>query len=322
MAGKHWRKWAILTGLVLAQAVSAQGYPNRPVKLVVAFGPGSGSDLFGRILADELRLAFNQSFVVDNKPGGSAQIAAELVANSPPDGYTLFLTTNTAHSANPFLFKKLNYDPLRDFTSIARVLYVPYLLVTEPNSKIASVRDLVEQARAQPGKLNYGYGNSTSQVAGAAFTRQGVMQAAAVPYKSMPPAITDLIAGRLDFVFVDLASGQTFLKSGRLKPIAFTLESRSTLFPDVPTIAETPGFQGFEVISWVGVVGPAGMAKDTVDRLSTQIQRALHKPEVRERLAALGAEAAPSTPEEMDRFVRQQLDSWRTKIRDAGIQPE
>ena len=308
--------------LLTSGSVAAQPYPNRPVKIVVSFAAGSGSDIIARILADDLRHAFNQPILVENKPGASAQIAAEYVAKSPPDGYTLFATSNTAHSANPFLFKTLRYDPVRDFTPITRVLSLPYVLVVAPTSPLRSVADLVARAGANPGKLNYGYGNSTSQVAGASFIRQGRIDAAAVAYKSMPPAMTDLMGGRLDFLFVDLTSAQGFLKSGHLRPIGFSLEKRSAQLADLPAIAETPGFAGYEVTSWVGIVGPAGIPRDVVERINTDLRRTLAKTEVREKLIAMGGEVASSTPEEMDRFIRQQLDSWRSKIRDAGIQPE
>ena len=308
--------------LLICASVAAQPYPNRPLKLVVAFAAGSGSDIIARILAEDLRNALNQPVIVENRPGASAQIAAEYVAKSPPDGYTLFATSNTAHSANPFLFKSLRYDPVRDFTSITRVLTLPYVLVVPAASPLKSVADLVARAAANPGKLNYGYGNSTSQVAGASFVRQGRFEAAPVAYKSMPPAMTDLIAGHLDFLFVDLTSAQGFLKSGQLRPIGFSLEKRSSRLAELPAIAETPGYAGYEVTSWVGIVGPAGIPRDIVLRLNAELRRTLAKPEVRDKLAALGSEVAASTPEEMDQFVRQQLDSWRGKVRDAGIQAE
>ncbi len=190
--------------LLTSASAAAQPYPNRPLKLVVAFAAGSGSDIIARILAEDLGHALGQSVIVENRPGASAQIAAEYVAKSAPDGYTLFATSNTAHSANPFLFKTLRYDPVRDFTSISRVLTLPYVLVVPASSPLKSVADLVARAGANPGKLNYGYGNSTNQVAGASFVRQGKFDAAPVAYKSIPPAMTDLMAGRLDLLFVDL----------------------------------------------------------------------------------------------------------------------
>lgn len=313
---------AVSTGLTVSTEVFAQSYPNRPVKIVVSFAAGSGSDIIARVLAGDLRAALNQTFIVDNKPGGSAQIAAEYVVKAPPDGYTLFATSNTAHSANPFLFKALRYDPVKDFTSITRVLYLPYVLVVPPSSKVGGVADLVAQARANPGQMNYGFGNSTSQIAGAAFVRQGKIDATAVAYKSMPPAMTDLMAARLDFLFVDLTSAQGFLNSGQIKPIAFSLEKRFSQLPDLPAVAEAPGFTGYEVTSWVGIVGPAGMPRDIVARLNSELRKSLAKREVREKLEGMGGEVAPSTPEEMDEFVLRQLESWRSKIQDAGIEPQ
>jgi len=301
---------------------AAETYPARPVKMIVPFAPGSGSDIVARILADELRKSLNQSFLVENKPGASAQIAAEAVAKSAGDGYTLFVTTNTANSANPWLFKKINYDPIKDFTPIARVTYHPYVLIVRPDSGIASVRDLVERARANPGKLNYGYGSSTSQVAGAAFVHRAKLDVTAVPYKSMPGVLTDVIGGRLDFVFADLTSIHGHVQAGQLKPIAFTLLQRASQLPGVPTVSETPGFEGYEVTSWIGIVGTANVPRDVVARLNAEVNRILQRPEIRTRLAELGGETAPGTPEEFAAFMRQQLESWRVKIQAAGIQPE
>lgn len=323
MHASTWRRWPLLVALWLAACCAfAQAYPNRPLKLVLAFGPGSGSDLIARVLTEDLRQGLGQPFVIEHKPGAAGQIGAEAAAKSPPDGYTLFLTTTTIHSANPHLFRKLTYDPLRDFTAIGRVLNLPYVLAVGSESRVSSVRDLVEHARANPGKVNFGYGNSASQVAGAAFARQGGIDAAGIAYKSMPLVITDLIGGRLDFAFVDFSSAQALLKSGRLKPIAVSLDKRSTLLPAVPAVAETPGFSAFEVSSWVGLVAPAGTPRDIIQRLNAELQQTLSKPEIREKYAAMGADVAPSTPEQMDQYARQQLESWRVKIREAGIQPE
>ena len=320
------RTWMIPPSWLVASCLPllamAQPYPNRPVKIIVPFAGGSGSDIVGRMLAEELRKGFSQSFIVENKPGASAQIAAEMVAKAPADGYTLMLTTNTAHSANPFLFKTLRYDPVRDFTPIARITYIPYLLVVNPDSGIASVAALTQKMRANPGKLNYGYGSSTSQVAAAAFVKQGGIDAVAVPYKSMPPVLADLIAGRLDFAFVDLTSSHGHVKAGQLKPIAFTLTKRYSQMPNLPTVAETPGFAGYEVTSWIGVVGPAGVPHAVVDTLNAELNKILARKDFRDKLADLGAEIAPGSAEEFASFMRQQLDSWHAKIVAAGIEPE
>lgn len=312
----------VLATIGVVPAAGAQGYPVRPVKIVIPFAAGSGSDIVGRLLAEELRKPLGQSFVVDNKPGASAQIAAEFVAKAPPDGYTLLLTTNTAHSANPYLFRRIAYDPVRDFTPIARISYTPYVLVVRTDSGVGSVAELAARLKARSGQLNYGYGNSTSQVAGAAFVQRTGAIATAVPYKSMPSVLTDLLGGRLDFAFADLTSVHGHLKGGELKPIAFSLDRRASQLPDVPTVSETQGFAGYEVTSWIGLVGPAGTPREVVERLNTEINRVLARPDIRARLADLGSEAAPSTPAELATFIAQQLESWRAKIAAAGIQPE
>ena len=313
--------WLMIVALA-SNAVHAQAYPNRPVKIIVPFAAGSGSDTYARLIAEDMSTAFSQNFIVENRAGASAQIGTMAVARAPADGYTLLIATNTAHSANPALFKKLPYEPLTDFTAIGRILYMPYLLLVPKASPFQSVAGLIEGARAAPNTLNYGYGNSSSQVISAEFSRQAQLLATGVPYKSMPPALVDLLAGQLNYLFIDVTTAQTQLKSGRVKVLGFSLAKRSAQLPDVPAIAETAGLAGFEITSWVGLVGPAGLPADVVQRLNTQLQRTLSKPEIRDKLVAMGAEVVPSTAAEMDQFMRQQLLSWTGKIRSAGIVPE
>ena len=313
---------AVAVMLSGAGPAAAQGFPNRPVKIVVPFAAGSGSDVYARLLAEDFGAAFGQTFLVDNRAGASAQIGTLAVAKAAPDGYTLLIATNTAHSANPALFKKLPYEPLTDFTGIGRVLAMPYLLVVPKNSPFSSVAALIARARSAPNTLNYGYGNSSGQVASAEFSHLAHIVATGVAYKSLPPALTDLIGGQLDYVFVDVSTALPHLKSGRLKALGFSLGKRSAQLPDVPAIAETPGMGAFELMSWVGLVAPAGVPADVLERLNTQLRRTLTKPEVRDKLIAMGAEVTPSTPSEMDEFMRQQLASWGAKIRSAGLTPE
>ena len=312
---------ALACGWAAAQQPAA-GYPNRAVKLVVPFGAGSGSDVYARLIADDLRAAFGQPVIVDNRPGASAQIGTALVAKAPPDGYTLLVATNTGHSANPALFRKLPYEPLADFTAVGRILYMPYLLVVPQGSPTGSVAALVDRARAAPGTLNVGYGNSSSQVATAEFSRLAGIRTTPVAYKSMPPALVDLIGGQLDYLFVDMSTALPHLQSGRIKAIGFSLAKRTAQMPDLPAIAETPGLAAFELTSWVGLVGPAGLPAEVVERLNAQLRRTLAKPEVRDKLVAMGAEVVPSSPAEFEDFMRQQLAGWTTKIRNAGITPE
>ena len=314
----------ILASLALLACglVSAQGYPMRPVKIVVPFAAGSGSDVYTRLIAEDFRAALNQSFLVENKGGASAQIGTVFVAKSAPDGYTLLTATNTGHSANPALFKKLAYDPVADFTAIGRILYMPYLLVVSKSSPLNSVAGLIERARLAPGTLNCAYGNSSGQVLLAEFSTMAKIRTTAVPYKSMPPAMTDLIGGQVDCLFADVSTALPHLQAGSIKALGFSMEKRSAQLPAIPSIAETPGMAGFELTSWVGLVGPAGLPPEIVERLNAQLRRTLAKPEIRDKLTGMGAEVAPSSSLEMEQFVKQQLASWGTKIRNAGIMPE
>ena len=313
---------AALGALILSGAALAQAWPAKPVKLIVPFAPGSGTDFVARAMADEFSKSLGQQFVVENKPGASAQLAAETVVKSAPDGYTLFVTTNTAHSANPHLFKKLNYDPIKDFTPIARTIFLQFMIVVDPKLPIKTTKDLADHIKANPGKVSYAYANSSGQVAGAAFLGALKSTAIAVPYKSSPAAMTDVAGGQVSFMFTDLASGMALVKGGRLRALSVAGEKRSTILPELPTIGETAGFEGFDVVSWGAVMGPAGLPKDVVDKMHAEIRKVYAKPEFREKLAGQGFEVALGNPDELSAFLKSQLESWGQKIRAAGIQPE
>ena len=302
--------------------VQAQEWPNKPVRVVTAFGPGSASDILARMVAEDFQGHFKQSFVVDNKPGASGIIAAENVAKSPADGYTLFLTTNTVHSANPYLFKKLPYDPIKDFTAIGRFGYAPFVLAVKADFPAKNVQELMAYARKPENKASYAYGNSTGQVAGAAFSSLSRLNASAVPYKSTPQALTDLIGGQVTFLFVDLASSRPHVQSGRVRALALSAEQKSALAADLPTVAEQANLPGFDLAAWIGVVGPAGMPPAIVNKLSERLAVMLVRKDVAERLVGLGVEAHPSTAAELDAYMKKQLEGWGRKVKDAGIQPE
>ncbi len=310
---------AICSCLVQAQP---QSYPTRPVKIILPFGPGSATDVMARSLGDELKNIYNQPFVIDYKAGASGQIGAEALVKSAPDGYTLFIGTNSIHSANPFLFKKLNYDPIKDFSPISYLVTYSSVLVTSPGLPVSNVRELAEYARANPGKLSYAYGNTIAQLACAGLFRIANAQVIAVPYKSNPQAATDVIAGVATVTVVDLASSSGLIKAGKLKALAGVRVKRSSLLPDLPTVAETPGYEGFDINSWVAFFGPAGMPRPIVDSLSSATRKALTKPEIKARFEQASAELEPSTPDELHAFMVRQLDNWGRRIREAGIQPE
>ena len=301
---------------------SAQSYPNGPVRIVVPFAAGSATDIVTRLIAEEFRAEFNQSFVVDNKPGASAQIGAEIVARAPADGYTLFMTTNTSHSANPHLFKKLSYDPIRDFSPVANVMRIPVIIIVPPSLPVRTLGDLINYVRANPGKVSFGFGNSIGQVIGASVAKRAGLDVITVPYKSTPQVIADTVGGQIGYSVADMASGQGFVANGKLRALAVSSLKRSSLMPDVPAISETPGLEGFEVIAWVALFAPAGTAKDIVDRLNAVVRRALEKPAVKEKIASFASEPAPGSPEDLADFVREQLASWGRSIKEAGIQPE
>jgi tripartite-type tricarboxylate transporter receptor subunit TctC len=320
-------KYARLLALCLFGALAAipalsQPYPNHPVKIVVPFAAGSATDIMARIIADELRASLGQPFIVENKPGASAQIGAEQVAQSPPDGYTLFVTTNTSHSANPFLFKKLNYDPVKDFTPVANIMRIPVIIVVDPKLPVKTLADLVAYAKANPGKVSFGYGNSIGQVVGASFAKRTAIDVITVPYKSSPQALTDVMGGQVTYSVTDMAAGQSAVQGGKVRALGVSSGKRSPLMPDLPALAETPGLEGFEVIAWVAMFAPARTPKDVVDKLNAGVRKALAKPEVKDKIASFAAEAAPGTPEELGEFVKDQLASWGKSIKEAGIQPE
>ena len=310
----------LLSCLYFASPLHAQNYPDKPIRVVVPFAAGSGTDVLARIVTDELRSTMGASFVIDNRAGASGQIGAELVAKANPDGYTLFLSTNTPHSANPFLFKKLNYDPVRDFSSVSRMIYYVFILVVNPSQNVRTVPELIASIKANPGKTSYAFGNSTGQVNGAYFASAAKLDSLPVPYKSTPPAMTDLIGGRIQWMFVDAAASQGHVKAGRLRAIALMGDRPSDTMPDLPPVGAT--VPGFDTVPWAGMFAPARTPKHIIAKLNAAIVKAIENPSIGQRLIDAGLQPAPSTPAQLDQFVKQQLAAWGKKIKDAGIQPE
>jgi tripartite-type tricarboxylate transporter receptor subunit TctC len=313
---------AIGAAAMAGHAAAQDAYPSKPVKIVIGFGPGSGTDLVARMLAEELQKAFNQPFIVENKPGASAQIAANQVKAAAPDGYTLLLTSNTTHSVNPHIYKKLAYDPITDFTPIGGIGFFPFILAVDAKIPVKTSQEFVTWARANKGNVFYAYGTPTVQIPAEAINRLEKLEATGVPYKSSPDAMTDVIGGRAQFMVVDLASSQPQVKAGRLRALAVTSSKRTSLAPDLPTVEETLGIKDFDLAAWTGLFGPANLPKDIVDKLNAAMQKILNRPDVRERMLANYIEPTPSDPATFRTMVRKQLDVWGTKVKDAGIQPE
>ncbi|MES2250673.1 MAG: tripartite tricarboxylate transporter substrate binding protein [Pseudomonadota bacterium] len=297
-------------------------YPKQPIKLVVPFAAGSGTDAVARITAQMLGEALKASVIVDNRAGASGVIAAELVAKAPPDGYTLFMTTNTTHSANPSLMKSLPYDPVKDFAPVSRMGNLPFMLVVNNDLPVKSVAELLAWGRAHPGKLTYASGNSTGIVSGATLSRMSGIPMLHVPYKSTPPAIADLIGGQVSMMVVDLAAGLATVKAGKMRAIAVTTQERTKLFPELPPLADTPELKGFDITSWNGVFAPAGTPRDVVLKLNKAVADMANGAVFRERVSRLGFDAFGSTPEELGAFTVSELAKWKKLIQAAGIQPE
>jgi tripartite-type tricarboxylate transporter receptor subunit TctC len=319
---RWWRATGVVALLAASLQANAQTYPTHPVRVVVPFAAGSATDIVARMLGEEFHAAFNQGFVVDDKPGASARIGAEAVAKAPPDGYTLLVTTNTSHSANPFLYKKLTYDPIKDFAPVAGIMTIPVIIVVNPKMPVKTLQELIAFCKTRPGKVSYGYGNSIGQVTAAAFAKAAGIEVIATPYKSTPQAMTDLMGEQIGFAVADMASAQSLVSAGKLRALAVSSEKRSALMPNLPTMNETPELAGFELVAWVAMFAPAGTPPEIVSRLSDEVHKSLNKPEIRERIASFSADILQANPSQLAAFTKAQLASWGKRIKDAGIEPE
>lgn len=301
--------------------VTAQSYPSSNITLVVPFAAGSGTDAVARIMATKMGSILGQPVIVDNKPGASAQIGAQLVASAKPDGYTLLMTTNTSHSANPYLFQNLKYDPIKDFTPIARVGELPFVLTVNNDLPVKSVQELIDYAKANPGKLSYGTPNSTSLVTTETIMYLSKIGMTQIPYKSSPQALMDLIGNQIQVYVVDTGSGMGMIKAGKVRPIGLTGNRPYAQLPNVPPIAKT--IQGFDIVSWNGVFGPANLPKPIVDKVNAAIQEALKDKDVQAKLGQLGFVVWPSkNPQDFAQYVSDQMAFWGKLIIQSGIKSE
>ena len=320
---RHFSKLTAIAPLAIALATGASAqapYPNRNITLVLPFAAGSGTDTTTRLIGKEVASALGVSAVIDNKAGANGSIAASYVARSAPDGYTLFVTTNTTHSANPYLLKTMSYDPIKDFTPIARTGDLPFMLVIHPDIPANSVAELIALAKKEPGKYSYASGSSSAIVSGATFARLAGIDLLHVPYKSSPPALTDVIAGRVSMMFIDVPTGLPHVNAKALKALAVTTKRKSALLPHLPTMDET--VKGFDITSWQGWLGPANMPKDMVTKLNAEIRKVIERPDIKSQLAERGMEAFSGTPEEFEAFLKEQLVLWEKLIADAGIEKQ
>lgn len=315
------RALTLVSSLLAASAALSQTYPSAPVTLVVPFAAGSGTDAVARIVGKRLSERLKQPVLIDNKAGANAQIGAQFVAKAKPDGYTLLMTTNTSHSANPSLVSNLKYDPIKDFTAVTRVGELPFALVVNKNDPAKSLKDWIDQVKRNPGKFSYATPNSTSLVASETIKRIAGLDVVGIPYKSSPQALTDLIGGSVQMYVVDLGSGMGMIKAGSVRVLGVTTKEPLNAIPGALPIAQV--VPGFDLTSWNGIFGPAGMPKPVVDKLNMELQEVLADKDVQKALSQLGFEIWPTkTPDEFAKYVADQLTHWSTLIKQAGIRPE
>ncbi|HEX4409616.1 MAG TPA: tripartite tricarboxylate transporter substrate-binding protein [Xanthobacteraceae bacterium] len=306
--------------LLFAPAAIAQTYPDRPVRLLVPFTAGSSTDQVARLLGNELQNALGQPFVIDNRPGALGSVAAEAVAKSSPDGYTLMLTTNSALATNVSLFSKLAYDPVKDFAPIARIGITAFVLMTKPDFPAKSIAELIALAKAEPGKLSGGFGGGGGQVSQALLKAMAHLEVTDVPYRGVPQAVTDTLGGSVGFSFVDLGNAGALVKSGQLKALGQTLPHRTDLAPGVPAISET--LPGYEVVAWFGLVAPAGTPPDVVKKLYDTTKTALAKPDVQRGIALTGTEIAVLDPVKFSDFIKSEIPKWAQLAKLAGLRAD
>jgi tripartite-type tricarboxylate transporter receptor subunit TctC len=300
----------------------AAGWPNRPVRIIVAFPPGQATDQAARALAQRLSETMGQQFVVENRPGAASIIGSEAAARAPNDGYTLFMGSSGSLAVNPGMYAKLPYDPIRDFVPIGLALKVPFFLVVNPSVPARSVAELVAYLKANPGKVNFGTaGNGASNHLSAEYFRSVAgVDMVHVPYKGSPPAVTDLLGGQISVMFETGPLTVPHVKTGKLRALAVASAQRSSALPELVTIAES-GYPGFEAVGWAGLLAPAGTPREIVTRINAEMVRSLAMPELKERFVAMGAELVSSTPEEFDAYIRSETAKWGKVIKDVGIQP-
>jgi len=305
--------------LSVSHLAVAQEYPVRPIKLIVGFSPGGAADSVGRALAEGLSLRLGQTVVVENRAGANGNLAAEATARSPADGYTLYFPS-VGHAVNVSLYKRLSYDPIKDFTPIGKVFTAPNLLVVTSKSPFRSASELIAFAKANPKKLNFassGQGTSV-HLSAELFMRMANIEMVHVPYKGTGSAMPDLLTGVVDLSFPNLPSALPLVKSGQLRALGVTTAKRSAAASDIPSISEA-ALPGYEMSTWYGLVGPANLPPEIVQKLNAALQHVLQQPKFRERLLSQGADPAPGSAEDFGRFLVSEIDRWRSLIRAAGI---
>ena len=318
---KKWLSGALvcLSGVSIAGLAHAQSWPTKPIKLIVPYPPGGGTDVIARIVQEPLAKELGQQVIIDNRGGAGGSIGSALAAQSPSDGYTVLFTLSS-HTINPAIYTKLPFDTEKDFSSVVTVASLPQILVANPNFPAKTVKEVIEMAKAKPGSISYAsVGNgSPGHLAGAMMATDAGVDMTHIPYRGGGPAVTDVMAGQVPLLWVSIPAAAQFVKTGKLKALAVSTVKRSAVFPDVPTMVES-GFKGFEVDSWYAMFVPAKTPQAIIDRINKATVNVLAQPEVKEKLLGQGAEAVGDTPAQLSGVVKKEIAKWKQVVKSANI---
>ena len=312
-----------VTMAVLPALACAQAWPTKPVRFIVPYPPGGTSDILARTIGEKLGTALGQTIVIENKAGANGNIGADFVAKAPPDGYTFLLADIGAIAISPSVYPTLPFDPVKDFAPVTMVAYSPHILAVHPSVPAKSVAELVALAKSKPGKLNYAASSTGSapHLAGVEFASRAGVEWQYIPYKGGAQAITDVVGGQADLLFNGMLATYPQVKNGKLRILAVSSANRVASIPEVPTVAES-GYPGFETGSWQGILAPPGTPRDIVAKLGAEVGKILQTPDMKEKLAAQGAEVRLMSPEEFAGFIRREKDRWAKVVKDAGIKAD
>jgi tripartite-type tricarboxylate transporter receptor subunit TctC len=318
---KKWLSGALvcLSGISIAGLAHAQSWPTKPIKLIVPYPPGGGTDVIARIVQEPLAKELGQQVIIDNRGGAGGSIGSALAAQSPSDGYTVLFTLSS-HTINPAIYTKLPFDTEKDFSSVVTVASLPQILVANPNFPAKTVKEVIEMAKAKPGSISYAsVGNgSPGHLAGTMMATDAGVDMTHIPYRGGGPAVTDVMAGQVPLLWVSIPAAAQFVKTGKLKALAVSTVKRSAVFPDVPTMVES-GFKGFEVDSWYAMFVPAKTPQAIIDRINKATVNVLAQPDVKEKLLGQGAEAVGDTPAQLSGVVKKEIAKWKQVVKSANI---
>jgi tripartite-type tricarboxylate transporter receptor subunit TctC len=311
---------ALFLALAASFASAAGSYPDRPIRLIVPFAPGQVTDWLARFVGEQMAAELGQPVVVENRPGANGTIGNTFALAQPADGHTLVITSNGTHSAAQSLFRKLSYDPVKDFAHIRGLMTLPWMLLVRPDFPAATLQDFLEYAKAHPGKLTVGYGSSSSRLSIHLLRTGAQLDILDVPYKGLGQTVIDVIGGQLQFTFLDMGSAMTQAKGGALRGLAVTSPKRSSIAPELPAMSEA--IPGYEMVSWLAIAAPKGTPPAIVERLNAVVTKILDKPENRERIAAYGGEIMEANGAQIIATIEDEAQVWAKFVRDAGVEPQ